>query len=1598
MQLRIAARSTTARIKKIFTIFLFAFLLISQIGNIPYIPHILPTNSAQALNPQIPYTSIQGRRVPNITVINNGNGGRVDWSPDGTKILYDSTNSGSYYNLYTMNTDGTGSTCITCAQQGVVNTGSGDIGNGAYSPNGSYIAYQVQNTSLTSTGSQGAPGNGINDDIYIMNANGTNPVKITSVTQGQAVLHPQFSPDGTKITWAQKLNSNGLSSQGTWEIVIGSFSQSTGAVTNLQTYQPVSTAGYYETSGFTHDSSSVIFSATTTSQSSTGMDIYTYNFTSGVLTQLTNSLYTLDEHAHENGTGTTIDYVSGQGLNENQSPSAQIQGTELWKISPGGLNKAQLTYFNDPTSPEYIPSSSGAVIGDNAWSPDGTKIVANIQVRFNGTTPGSSIVIITLDKTAPSTPSSVTTTATAPNSVTVNWIASSDNISVAGYYVLRNGVLLGNVTSGTSYIDTLAKPNTSYTYSVEAYDPSLNISPASTTSSVTTPADTTAPTTVTNLSVVAETPSNIALSWTDATDNVGITQYNIYRNGTLLPYGSGATATTFIDTGLTPATTYSYYITAQDAAGNIASNSNTVSGTTSPSGSDNTAPTVPTGVTATASGPVTVNLTWVSSTDNKGVVGYRVYRANAFIATSTTNSYTDTTAIAGSANSYRVAAYDAAANTSAYSAPPVSVTTPADTTPPAMVTNVTATANSETSVTANWSATTDDVGVTGYEIFRNAAVLTTVSSSTLSFTDTGLKPGSSYAYTIEAYDAAGNYSTPPQEILGTTNADTQNPTTPTNLTGTAASSTVINLNWNASSDDNSVIGYNIYRSGAYYDISYTNSYSDTGLTPNTNYVYTVVALDGSGNHSGSSNSASVTTPPSADTQAPTIPTGLTATAASATVVNLSWTASSDNVGVTGYKIYRNGSSTPLGTSTTATYSDTTTTASTTYTYQVSAYDAAGNNSAESTPPVSVTTPAVADTQAPTIPTGLTATAASATVVNLSWTASSDNVGVTGYKIYRNGSSTPLGTSATTSYSDTTAVSNTTYTYQVSAYDAAGNNSAESTPPVSVTTPHSSGTASVPTGVTALGASQSSIVVGWSAGTGGTTAASYNVYRDGANIKNTTSLTYTDTGLATASTHTYTITAVDTSGNESAQSASATSTTDDINNVPAEYQDLYPAIKTNLDNFQNNTLTPGYSGTKYNTAFGAELFTADNTQTGILNAPSTYYNNYVVPLLKAYQAMGVKSVKVQIHFPIPYLPYMQSSCYTPVTGSATSDYNTYQTFYTAVGAGVAQYGMKLVVQSQDLPPNNGTVSGYGCYYAQLSDSQYELGRQTELTNLATWMNPQYVEIQSEPTNEYGYTNKSDFSNPTFNASNLLQPIITALNGLSNRSTFQIGAGIGTWQANESSWVTADMGMSPGLDYFGIHLYSVNNTTAGTGNNQGDLLGKLKTISDQVRAITPNFPLAMSEAWLHKVRDSELCIGGAGSCPSSSLIYSRDVYDFWAPLDQEFISEVFQFSAWYQLKFIDFSYPLYFFNYYNYHTLPVVGCVQPWDVNNSCTSAAVVNGAYQNSDSNVNTLSPTFTSTGTAYKQDIVNYSPAAPVITIYFRIEYYYNRCNNNLDY
>lgn len=335
-----------------------------------------------------------------------------------------------------------------------------------------------------------------------------------------------------------------------------------------------------------------------------------------------------------------------------------------------------------------------------------------------------------------------------------------------------------------------------------------------------------------------------------------------------------------------------------------------------------------------------------------------------------------------------------------------------------------------TSIDISWDASSDNMALAGYHVYKNNVLVT--STSTTEFSDNQVTANSTYEYAVVAYDASGNNTmSDTLSVSVPLVADLTPPTAPGNLRTTAISSNSISLAWNISTDNIAVTGYRVYRGNTLLTTTSSLAYVSTGLSVNTVYQYHVDAIDAAGN-TASSNTLSASTV--SDTTAPTAPGNFRTTAVTNTSISLAWNASTDNVGVTGYRVYRG--TTLITTTTSLTYTHSGLTAGTTYQLRVDAFDSA-NNSASSSTLNAATTGTAADTLAPTVPGNLRSTAVSSNSLSLAWNASTDNVAVTSYRIYRNG--TQISTTANTTYTDSTVAAGTTYSYTVSAYDAAGNN-------------------------------------------------------------------------------------------------------------------------------------------------------------------------------------------------------------------------------------------------------------------------------------------------------------------------------------------------------------------------------------------------------------------------------------------------------------------------------------------------------------------------------------------------------------------------------
>ena len=465
--------------------------------------------------------------------------------------------------------------------------------------------------------------------------------------------------------------------------------------------------------------------------------------------------------------------------------------------------------------------------------------------------------------------------------------------------------------------------------------------------------------------------------------------------------------------------------------------------------SDTTAPSVPAGLAATAANSSQINLSWVASTDNVGVAGYLVERSQglgstAFVqvgAVSATN-FADTGLSAATVYNYRVRATDAAGNLSGYSSV-ASATTPANGGSPTpdvawyrfregsgtIFADSTTNANRGSLIgTPAWT-TLNGVnaislnGTTQYGKAADIAANRLSGSWTVScwICPTAFPSREGYSMIVEKVDSgdAANYAIVMVNYSGTTSIQPYYDNGTTAPSDFPTYSLSLNTAYNVVAVwDSTVKRCSLYINGSLIGTSGTETILPKAGSGGQFDIGTDKTPNGSASAffagkiedvrvfrsalSGAQISAIYSWAP--DTTAPTAPTGVVASGVSTNQVNVSWMASTDDVGVTGYRVERSQGSgstifTQVGAPTGTNYSDSGLLAGTVYNYRVRATDAAGNLSGYSTV-VSAATLALPDTMAPTAPTGVVASGVSTNQVNVSWMASTDNVGVTGYLVER----------------------------------------------------------------------------------------------------------------------------------------------------------------------------------------------------------------------------------------------------------------------------------------------------------------------------------------------------------------------------------------------------------------------------------------------------------------------------------------------------------------------------------------------------------------------------------------------------------------------
>ncbi len=311
-----------------------------------------------------------------------GPGSRLDWCQATSQVVFDKLNAtDGYYDLY-IGLASTNARCLTCTDT----RWPAHSGNPACHPSGQYIAFQSLDVTLPFLPVERQPiawlmtnpGWGTNNNLWLITRDGTSAWLLRQIGAGQATLHPQFSRDGGRLLWAERIGLNGVDELWTMKLADFVWEEGQPALRNIADIAPFGNETLYETFGFSSDDSALLFAAGDPVTRS--LDIYTYNVSTGLVQNLTNTPNDWDEHARMSPDGTKIIWASSRDITITRDYFVPF--LDYWTMNADGSNPRRLTYFNDPTAPEYY--DGGVVTADNAFSADGKTVAARLELTKTG--------------------------------------------------------------------------------------------------------------------------------------------------------------------------------------------------------------------------------------------------------------------------------------------------------------------------------------------------------------------------------------------------------------------------------------------------------------------------------------------------------------------------------------------------------------------------------------------------------------------------------------------------------------------------------------------------------------------------------------------------------------------------------------------------------------------------------------------------------------------------------------------------------------------------------------------------------------------------------------------------------------------------------------------------------------------------------------------------------------------------------------------------------------------------------------------------------------------------------------------------------------
>jgi hypothetical protein len=332
-------------------------------------------------------------------------------------------------------------------------------------------------------------------------------------------------------------------------------------------------------------------------------------------------------------------------------------------------------------------------------------------------------------------------------------------------------------------------------------------------------------------------------------------------------------------------------------------------------------------------------------------------------------------------------------------------------------------------------------------------------------------------------------------------------------------------------------------------------------------------------------------------------------------------------------------------------------------------------------------------------------------------------------------------------------------------------------------------------------------------------------------------------------------------------------------VPAEFQATAAELNAELTHFET-TLNQQPAKSQSDVIIATELAYANgNIAEGLLSAGTLDRNRTMLDRL---HSLGVRGVVIQICFPLLDPSYPRSG--------------EYLQFFKDIVAEAHTHGMKVLVESGVIFANT-PYSPAKIDWSIYTTQTLLQGRENQVLRIAREIRPDYLMIGNEPTTEAMLTGL------TITAADWGNFLSDTLGKIDRSGGALIGSGVGTWE--DASYFNRVMQLQA-LDFIDLHIYPL-------GQN-GALLDRALDDARQARASGKH--VTVSESWLYKIVPQE----GQAALGNYAEAYNRDVYSFWEPLDERFLTDMTRLADTTSMDFISFFWSRYFFAYLDYNTTP------------------------------------------------------------------------------